>query len=72
MTFVDASRTTTRAVFVVFLLYEVLVLLYLRRMLIRVMREDVYLSRGILNLIPEQFFAENRESVENIIKKLKN
>lgn len=70
--FVDSFRSVTKAIFVIFLLYEILILLYMRRILIRVMRDDVFLSRGILNLIPEQFFAENRESVEGIIIKLKN
>lgn len=30
------------------------------------------MSTGILNLIPEEFFEENKEFVEKLIKKLKD
>jgi hypothetical protein len=36
------------------------------------MQEDIFKSRGILNLIPDSFFETNRQRVENIIKKLKD
>ena len=47
-------------------------LLFFRKKLIGIMRDDVFQSRGILNLIPEDFFAQNRDSVERLIKKLKD
>ena len=43
-----------------------------RKRLIGGMREDIFASRGILNLIPEEFFEENKENVESLIKKLKD
>ncbi len=36
------------------------------------MQNDIFKSRGILNLIPDNFFETNRQRVENIIKKLKD
>lgn len=43
-----------------------------RRRLVGGMREDIFASRGILNLIPEEFFDENKENVESLIKRLKD
>ena len=36
------------------------------------MVNDIFKSRGILNLIPDIFFETNRQRVENIIKKIKD
>jgi hypothetical protein len=47
-------------------------LLILREKLIDIMKNEVFQSRGILNLIPEEFFEENRDSVETLIKTLKD
>jgi hypothetical protein len=35
------------------------------------MRDDIFESRGILNLIPNHFFEQNKQIVEGIMKKLK-
>jgi hypothetical protein len=35
------------------------------------MKEEIFQSRGILNLIPDEFFDKNRGSVESLIKRLK-
>lgn len=43
----------------------------LRRKMINMMRDDIFKSRGILNLIPNSFFEQNKSIVEGIMKKLK-
>ncbi|TNV87907.1 hypothetical protein FGO68_gene9941 [Halteria grandinella] len=63
---------TANIVYLVFLMFQLLILLYLRSKLIQIIKEDVFQSRGILNLIPEDFFNKNREQVEKLIKKLKD
>jgi hypothetical protein len=40
------------------------ILLFIRDKLIRKMKEKIISSKGILNLIPEEFFEENRENME--------
>jgi hypothetical protein len=47
-------------------------LFYLRENLIRHMCEDVFKIRGILNLIPDSFFEQNRTKVEKLIRNLKD
>ena len=48
------------------------IMLVLRSKLVEDMREDIFQSRGILNLIPDSFFETNRQKVENLIKILKD
>lgn len=64
--------STTETVFILFLCFQVAMLFYLRQTLIGVMREDVFKSRGILNLIPDSFFEQHRSKVEKLIKTLKD
>ncbi|TNV87799.1 hypothetical protein FGO68_gene10995 [Halteria grandinella] len=59
------------ALFVVFLGIQVSSLVVMRRKMIELMREDIYKSRGILNLIPNSFFEQNKQIVEGIMQKLK-
>lgn len=47
--------------YLVFLCYQMVILFYLRGKLINIIKEDVFQSRGILNLIPEDFFSKNRD-----------
>lgn len=58
--------------FLVFLAFQIVILLILRGKLIHTMKEDIFQSRGILNLIPDTFFEQNRDKVEKLIKKLKD
>lgn len=48
-----------------------LVLIVFRDRMIMRMREDIFESRGILNLIPNHFFEDNKQAVDSLIKKLK-
>ncbi|TNV72435.1 hypothetical protein FGO68_gene10415 [Halteria grandinella] len=68
---IEQYSSTTQSVFMVFIAFQVLTFV-LRGLVISVMKEDVFKSRGILNLIPEELFEENREQVEKLIKKLKD
>ena len=36
------------------------------------MKEEVFKSRGILNLIPDNLFQQNKATIEQIILKLKD
>lgn len=71
-THIDAFAYTTEVLFLVFLAFQIVILLILRGKLIHTMKEDVFQSRGILNLIPDEFFEKNRDKVEKLIKKLKD
>ena len=62
----------SQIIFLVFLAYQITILIFVRSRLINQMQEDIFKSRGILNLIPDSFFETNRQRVENIIKKLKD
>ncbi|CDW84462.1 pas domain s-box family protein [Stylonychia lemnae] len=64
--------TITQVVFFIFLTLLLILLFFVRGTMIQSMKNKVFLSRGILNLIPENFFDKNKESVEKLIKKLKN
>lgn len=57
--------------FIVFLAVLILCLFFLRRHLITLMSEDIFKSRGILNLIPNSFFEQNKGIVEGLMQKLK-
>ena len=59
-------------IFLIFLFFQLLMLILFRSTIIETMREDVFQSRGILNLIPDNFFEQNRSRVEKLIKKLKD
>lgn len=61
----------TQLTFLIFLGIQIIIMLFLRDRLIDMMKEEVFQSRGILNLIPDEFFDKNRGSVENLIKRLK-
>lgn len=70
--FSDDYTSTTQITFIIFLALQLIILVYMRSKLIEIMREDVFQSRGILNLIPEDFFDDNKDSVQKLIKKLKD
>lgn len=71
-TYIASYAQTTEVLFLVFLAFQIVILLILRGKLIHTMKEDVFQSRGILNLIPDTFFEQNRDKVEKLIKKLKD
>lgn len=62
----------TLVIFLCFLGFELFSLFVLRGQLMDRMRDDILESRGILNLIPNHAIENNKQVVENIIKKLKN
>lgn len=70
--YLGTYSSTTESVFILFLCFQVVMLFYLRQTLIGVMRDDVFKSRGILNLIPDSFFEMHRSKVEKLIKTLKD
>jgi hypothetical protein len=49
-------RDLSQYCFIAFVFFQVFVLVYLRGRLLAVLREEVYKSRGILNLIPDEVF----------------
>ena len=53
--------------FFAFLCFQLAVLLFFRRKLLQIMKDDIFLSRGILNLIPDTFFEVNRAEAERLI-----
>ena len=57
--------------FIAYLVLQVIAVLVLRKRMIVLMREDIFKSRGILNLIPNSFFEQNKAIVEGIMQKLK-
>ncbi|TNV87946.1 hypothetical protein FGO68_gene6125 [Halteria grandinella] len=72
LSFTTGYFSLSQVLFIVFLAFQLSVLLILRQKLINIMKAEVFQSRGILNLIPEEFFEENRDSVEKLIKTLKD
>lgn len=71
-TYIASYAQNTEVLFLVFLAFQIVILLILRGKLIHTMKEDIFQSRGILNLIPDTFFEQNRDKVEKLIKKLKD
>ncbi|TNV87851.1 hypothetical protein FGO68_gene16675 [Halteria grandinella] len=53
------------------LIFQFVTMVFLRKRMITQMRDDIFKSRGILNLIPNSFFEQNKPIVEGIMKKLK-
>ncbi|TNV87853.1 hypothetical protein FGO68_gene5771 [Halteria grandinella] len=58
--------------FLIFLGVQIFTIMLFRGKLIDTMQEDIFQSRGILNLIPDSFFLKNKDKVEKIIRKLKD
>jgi hypothetical protein len=67
----SAFRTLILVLFLICLSFLFVTLFILRNRMIVVMRDDIFKSRGILNLIPNSFFEQNKSIVEGIMKKLK-
>ena len=70
--FLDEYNQNSLIIFLVFLFYQIIVLIVIREKIISKLKNDIFKSRGILNLIPDNFFETNRSRVENLIKKLKD
>lgn len=66
--FIEAFITRCQITFFAFVIFQVFILVVLRKSLIKVLKEDMFQSRGILNLIPPEYFEENRDTVEKLIK----
>ncbi|TNV87774.1 hypothetical protein FGO68_gene3491 [Halteria grandinella] len=64
-------RLVIMVVYVMFIGLMVLAVVVMRKQLIVVMSEDIFKSRGILNLIPNTFFEQNKAIVEGLMQKLK-
>ena len=56
----SSYNSIAELIFIIFLVIQIIILLFLRARLIEMMKEDVFQSRGILNLIPDDFFEQNR------------
>ncbi|TNV87923.1 hypothetical protein FGO68_gene15699 [Halteria grandinella] len=67
----SAFSTQRQLIFFAYMGFLAVVMLFLRKRMIQQMREDIFESRGILNLIPNHFFEQNKPIVEGIMKKLK-
>lgn len=70
-TYLDSYATTTESLFLFFLAFQIITLFYIRAYLINSMKDDVFKSRGILSLIPDNFFEQNRTKVEKLIKNVR-
>jgi hypothetical protein len=70
--FLDEYGQESLIIFLAFLAYQIIVLIVVREKIISKLKNDIFKSRGILNLIPDNFFETNRNRVENLIKKLKD
>jgi hypothetical protein len=70
--FLDEYGQESLIIFLAFLAYQIIVLIVVREKIISKLKNDIFKSRGILNLIPDNFFETNRSRVENLIKKLKD
>jgi hypothetical protein len=70
--FLDEYGQESLIIFLAFLAYQIIVLIVIREKIISKLKNDIFKSRGILNLIPDNFFETNRNRVENLIKKLKD
>lgn len=70
--FIDEYGHSSLIIFLVFLAYQIIVLTVIRDKIISKLKNDIFKSRGILNLIPDNFFETNRNRVENVIKKLRD
>ena len=70
--FLDEYSQNSLIIFLVFLFYQIIVLIVVREKIISKLKNDIFKSRGILNLIPDNFFETNRSRVENLITKLKD
>eukprot|EP00347_Sterkiella_histriomuscorum_P001449 403371996 len=64
--------TIVQALYFVFLAIMLILLLIGRQRFIHKLKMKVFLSRGILNLIPENFFEQNKDDVEKLIKQIKD
>jgi hypothetical protein len=69
---IDEFISTARIIFIVFIAFQIIAITLVRVKFINAMKSDILKTRGILNLIPDNFFETNRERVENVIKKLKD
>ncbi|TNV87779.1 hypothetical protein FGO68_gene3038 [Halteria grandinella] len=67
----SAFSTQRQLIFFAYMGFLAVVMLYLRKRMVQQMRENIFESRGILNLIPNHFFEQNKPIVEGIMKKLK-
>ena len=70
--FIEDYSQSCLIIFLVFLAYQIIVLTIVRERIISKLKNDIFKSRGILNLIPDNFFETNRARVESLIKKLKD
>ena len=70
--YLTTYTSAVQGAFFAFLCFQLVILVYLRGKLIAAMKQDMFQSRGILNLIPDAFFEENRDAVERLIQKLKD
>mmetsp|Transcript_40621 Transcript_40621/g.29918 ORF Transcript_40621/g.29918 Transcript_40621/m.29918 type:complete len:89 (+) Transcript_40621:490-756(+) len=61
-----------KLIFAIYLVYLSAVLIIFRTQLVKSLCEKIFQSRGILNLIPEEHFEENREKFEEVLKILKD
>lgn len=55
----DRINSSSQAAYYTYLTFQLILLLLLRRKLIEYMSNEVHQSRGILNMIPEEFFEEH-------------
>ena len=67
-TYANYYIASSRAIFAIFIAFQILSLLVLRRLMIILMKKEVFENRGILNLIPAHVFDQNKYEVEKLIK----
>jgi uncharacterized membrane protein YtjA (UPF0391 family) len=70
--FSSAYGQVAKIIFYFFLSIQLVSLFILRSRLLQTLKADVMQNRGILNLVPQEFFRKNHEAVERIVKTMRN
>lgn len=69
--FLEEYMGIAELIFGIFLLIQIISLVYLRRKLVQSLKGNIVESRGILNLIPNHFFQDHKAVVEGLMKRIK-
>ena len=70
--FTSSYLNVATIIFIGYLACQIILVIFARKYMLNNMRSDLFESRGILNMIPNQFFVQNRQLVESIMQKLKD
>ncbi|TNV87876.1 hypothetical protein FGO68_gene16169 [Halteria grandinella] len=68
----ESYKSLAQKAFFIFLTLQIIAMFILRKKLVWLMCDDIQQSKSILNLVPDQFFMENQQGVEKIIRALQD